>query len=65
MSRKNCKIFISFKYAKIMDQSNDFIMEPPSHFDLNHIFEVDFHPNADLLACCLVTGEVKMFKILS
>ena len=48
-----------------MDQSNDFIMEPPSHFDLNHIFEVDFHPNADLLACCLVTGEVKMFKILS
>eukprot|EP01015_Nassula_variabilis_P021685 TRINITY_DN3890_c0_g1_i22.p1 TRINITY_DN3890_c0_g1~~TRINITY_DN3890_c0_g1_i22.p1 ORF type:complete len:172 (+),score=33.44 TRINITY_DN3890_c0_g1_i22:25-516(+) len=30
-----------------------------------HIFEVDFHPNVDLLASCYVNGEIKILQYSS
>lgn len=38
------------------------ILEPPLYFANDHIFDLKFHPTSDLIACCLITGEVKVLK---
>ena len=39
---------------------DDIVIEPPLYFANDHIFDICFHPNKDILACSLVTGEVNM-----
>jgi len=36
------------------------VMEPPLYFAEDHLFDIDFHPAKDLLACTLINGWVKM-----
>ncbi len=36
------------------------MIEPPLFFAEDHVFDIDFHPSYDAMACCLVTGEVKL-----
>ncbi|KAL4510506.1 hypothetical protein ABPG72_004660 [Tetrahymena utriculariae] len=39
-----------------------YVMEPPLYFAEDHLFDLDFHPNKDLLACTLINGWVKILS---
>jgi hypothetical protein len=45
-------------------EQEQLIIEPPLYFANDHVFDIDFHPQFDLLSCCLVTGEVKLYFII-
>lgn len=38
----------------------DIVLEPPLYFAEDHIWDLSFHPNSDVLACSLITGTVEM-----
>jgi hypothetical protein len=43
----------------------EFVMEPPVYFaeDHTHIWDINFHPSKDLLACALISGKIEMYFI--
>ena len=43
-----------------MLKENNILVEPPLYFSSEHIFDLSFHPKANLLACCLINGQVEM-----
>jgi hypothetical protein len=45
----------------------DIVLEPPLYFagDDEHIWDISFHPNSDVLACCNITGKVSMYETIS
>jgi hypothetical protein len=36
------------------------LIEPPLYFAGEHVFDICFHPNSDLLATALIDGQVQM-----
>ena len=36
------------------------ILEPPLYFSSDHIFDICFHPNKNIIASAEITGNVKM-----
>lgn len=43
-----------------MYKSNDQLIEPPLYFGQDHIFDLEFHPKTNILACAMITGQVNM-----
>ena len=43
-----------------MEKMDEVLVEPPLYFANDHVFDIDFHPNHDVLACCQISGEVNM-----
>lgn len=43
-----------------MEASDDILVEPPLFFAEEHVFDINFHPNSNVLACALITGQVNM-----
>ncbi len=43
-----------------MEKMDEVLIEPPLHFANDHVFDIDFHPGYDVLACCQISGEVNM-----
>lgn len=37
------------------------VMEPPLYFAEDHVWNVCFHPSADVLACSEITGQIEMY----
>jgi len=31
---------------------DEMLIEPPLYFADDHVFDIEFHPNHDVLACC-------------
>lgn len=44
---------------------DEILIEPPLYFADDHVFDIDFHPNYDALACCQISGEVNILSYSS
>jgi hypothetical protein len=42
------------------EANEEAVMEPPLYFACDHVWNVAFHPTADVLACSEITGLVEM-----
>jgi len=43
-----------------MQTEQEYFMEPPNYYITSHIFDIDFHPNADVLALSTILGDIQM-----
>ena len=43
-----------------MYKSNDQLIEPSLYFRQDHIFDLEFHPKTNILACAMITGQANM-----
>lgn len=42
-------------------KQEEVVMEPPLYFAEEHVWNVCFHPSADVLACSEITGQIEMY----
>ena len=43
---------------------DDVVLEPPLYFAEDHIWDITFHPQQEVLACSLINGAVEMYDLL-
>lgn len=41
---------------------DDIVLEPPLYFAEEHIWDISFHPQQEVLACSLINGIVEMYS---
>jgi hypothetical protein len=42
---------------------NQIVMEPPLYFAEDHVWNVCFHPTADVIACSEITGQIEVYGL--